>query len=689
MDDRPFSLQPRPAQQRGPQSIVEFIRRVNAEPGGFRGLNSADLRRQIGLQRSKDDADREDDDVDMAGAASEAGSDDDDDDADADAKDIVAARDEILRTILMTHQTSMFALDFISLLLSKENPAQAVTTFSHGLREMVGVGTLGATMLEAPTPLTLSRVPDNKLVAIGKRLVDLNKAADTALAASRRLQREIGAETRYWSEVLGVSQDGWRSFRLPHEPHTMGVKFGFSNAAPEFKANSIAPMRRAEDGSVRLDHGKMGGGSKRIQVSILENGVVVGRSALPPPLPADAPLQDRVKESRDTIFAQELWHEINREGRTVLSKHVRLDKSAVSYTIDSTRTLSVRLETLGEKSRDAEPERAGPQDAVAESLYITLCLLLSAAHRMNEQRRSEPSANRGGPPPAYSLLTPIISYYEYDKAIQELVQFLTAFANVLRSAGLPSSVTMKEPPLSAPPGAAASTALAAILLRPPAVQFDLTITPEARLRILLRPSQLYGAQFAVYCLPPSQPGPGPGPHQNPLASLCPPAGDEFDRIKELCWYLCRAVPRALTAYYYSAVSSAPADGAAPAALEQSQPPSDTATATTTQQTPQTRTHWVVHTNNAGLVDYTAREHRVHFDFGPSPTTATAAGPGEGGGRRLELRLRADFAEGGSGGRIVHREWTWAADDGENKGEGRASLDEIVRQVLLLSPADGT
>ncbi|GAB1311651.1 RNA polymerase II mediator complex subunit [Madurella fahalii] len=626
MNDRPFSLQPRPSLDRGPQNVSEFIRRVNADPGGFRGLDSADLRRQIDARHN--DPDREDDDVDMAGAASEA-------DSDAtETKDVVAARDDILRAIHMTHQTSMFALDFISLLLSKENPAQAVTTFSHGLREMVGVGTLGATMLQTPTPLTLSRVPDNKMVAIGKRLVDLNKAADTALVASKRLQQEIGSETKYWSEVLSVSQEGWRTFRLPHEPHTMGVKFGFSNTAPEFKANGIAPMRRAEDGSVRLEHGKMGGGSKRIQVSILENGLVVGRSSLPPPLAADAPLQDRVKESRDTIFAQELWHEINREGRTVLSRHVRLDKSAVSCALDDTRTISFRLATLGEAD-DAGPEPAGPQDAIAEALYLMLCLLLSAAHRTNELRRSEPSANRG-PPPPYSLLTPIVSYYEFDKNIQQFVQFITAFANVLRSAGLPASIAMKEPPLTAPPGETASLALAAILLRPPVVQFDLTITPESRLRILLKPSPQYGAQFTVHCLPPSQPG-----SQNPLASLCSPAGDEFDRIKELCWYLCRAVPRALTAHYHKTVAAPAVNGQSPPA-----PPS-----------------WAVHTSNAGLVDYKTREHKIHFDFSPSPDTAD---------RRPALRVKADFLDAG---KKVHSEWTWHGLQGE------ANLDEIVRHVL--------
>ena len=634
MSDRPFTLQPRPAPSRGPQSIAEFIQRVNAEPGGFRALNEGDLKREIEANARQND-DNRDDDVEMEGAASEAESDV------SEAKDVTAAREELLRTIHLTHQTSMFALDFVSLLVSKENPAQAVTTFSPGLRDMVGIGTLGATLLETPTVLTQSRVPDNKMVAIGKRLMDLNKAADAALAASKRLQREIGSETKYWSEVLAVSEAGWQTFRLPHEPQTMGVKFGFNNAAPEFKANSIAPMRRSDDGSVRLDHGKMGGGSKRLQVSVLENGVVVGKSSLPRPLPANAPLQDRVKESRDTIFAQELWHEINREGRTLVGRGVRLEKSAVTYATDPTRTISVQLVALDEAYGPGDDQQ-GSQNAVAESLCITMGILLSHAHRANEQRRSEPGANRG-PPRAYSILSPLISYYAYDKTVQNCVQSLAAFIQVLRTAGLDSSVTVKEPPLNALPGAPASTALAAALLRSPIVQFDLTITPQSRLRILLKPSQLYGTVFSVACLPPPEPG-----LRNPLVGLSAPGADEYDRISELLWYLHWTVPRALTAHYKTVV------------LKELIKPRDVNGSSSGSPNPPT---WAVDASNRGIVDYDTGGYGVHFEFDPNPDTGS-----------LELTVKGDFVEEG---KDVHQEWVWP-------GAGE-DLDSVVRQVLSKVP----
>ena len=648
MNDRPFSLQPRSAQRQGPQSIAEFIQRVNAKPGGFRTLNSADLQQQIAARQNGTDVDR---DVDMTGDASEADSDVDE------TKDVAAAREEILRAIHQTHQTSMFALDFVSLLLSKENPAQAVTTFSPGLRDMVGVGTLGATMLDAPTATAQKRVPDNKMVAIGKRLMDLNKAADTALAASKRLQREIGSETKYWSEVLGVSEAGWQTFRLPHEPHTLGVKFGFSNTAPELKGSGIGPLRRAKDGSVRLEHGKMGAGSKRIQVRILENGEVVGRSSLPRPPALDAPLQDRVKESRDTVFAQELWHEISREGRNKLDRFIRIDESAASYALDDSKTITLQLVTLSEEQATV-PEHSGPQDAVANELCIILGLLLSNAHRANELKRSEPTTAKGSTPP-YSILAPLISYYKYDQSVQQCAQSLSDLISVLRSAGLASSIIMKEPALSPPAGAVpASTSLASVLIKPPTVQFDLNITPASRLRVLVKPTPFSRAVFSVSLLRSVHRGPG-GSSTNPLAALCPPSSEDYPDIDALLKYIHGTVPCALTAAYFELAVAAKA---AVASAGDSNGDGDG---------PGAEPMWAMHASRTAIVDLdTGREYGVRFALGPDPATG-----------RLQLAVNGDFVEGkpDEEGKKVHGEWVWP-------GAG-VPLSTVVKRVLSSGPRE--
>jgi mediator of RNA polymerase II transcription subunit 17 len=650
MNDRPFSLQPR-SQRRGPQSIAEFIQRAHARPGGFRSLDSAELQRQIDARQNGHPGADSDRDVDMTGEgdgdASEAASDAEEP---RDAKDVAAAREDFLQAIHQTHQTAMLSLDFVSLLLSKENPAQAVTTLSQGLRDLVGIGTLGATMLDGPTAVAQSRMADSKMVAIGKRLMDLNKAADTALAASKRLQREIGSETKYWSEVLRVSEAGWQTFRLPREPHTLGVKFGFSNTGPELKDSGIGALRRAKDGSVRLEHGRFGGGSKRLQISILENGVVIGRSSLPRPLAPDAPLEERVKESRDTVFAQELWHEICREGRNRLNRSIRIEGSTLTYDLDSGKTISVQLVTLSEEQATAVGQ-SGSQDAVANELCIVLGLLLSNAHRVNELRRSE-TTNARGPAPPYLLLSPLITYYKYDQSVQQCAQSLSTLVSVLRSAGLASSVAMKEQPLNPPLGSVpASTALATLLLKPPPVQFDLSITPASRLRILINPTPVYRATFSVSLLRPLPLPRSPSSSLNPLASLAPPSRLEYTELEALLKYLYRAVLCALTAAYFELAAAVKA---AVAERHGTQP------------------RWAMGASRDAIVDIdTGRSYGVYFGLGPDPATG-----------QLQLTVDGHFVDrgpGGEPGKKVHQAWVWPG--------SMEAMSIVVKRVLSSGPRE--
>ncbi|KAK3693602.1 subunit 17 of mediator complex-domain-containing protein [Podospora appendiculata] len=648
--ESPLTLQPRPPRNRGPQTVAEFIQRINAEPGGFRRLNEADLQVPEAVT-ARSDGTGDDHDVEMADIA--------DPDNAPKSKDIVAARHELLGNIMAARQSAMLSLDFISLLLSKENPVQAAATLTPHLRTMVGIGTLGATTLEGPTTLTQTRIPDNKMIAIGKRLIDGNKAADTALSAAKRLQKEITLETKYWAEVLAVSEKGWSAFRLPQEPHTMGVKFGFSSAAPEFKAKSVAPMRRAEDGAVRLEHGRMSSEPTRLQVRISQNGQVVGSSSLPQALPEDAPLEDRVKEARDTIFAYELWHELNREGRTLLGHDVRLEKSVITYRADPTRTLIFRLVSLGDDQEDPSgPLEPAPEDDDAESLNLVLHLLLANAHRQNELKRSKQSAPNAtkGPPPPYSLLLPIVTYYRHENALKECTNFLSSYSRVLRSAGLNASLTVTEAPISQPSAALPSEALISNLLHPSEVQFDITITPDSRVRLIARPSSAYGTRFLVFLLPSTRAG-----ARNPLSLSFPPASQDsqtraaniiaadffYDNTKELFWYLQNAVPRALALHYAPIIQELKAASPDP-------------------------TNWIIDFSGKGLVDDDTERFGVRFEFALDSDT-----------RCTELRVSGDYRDAAEGREIIHRDWRWSVADGREDNGG--SLEEIVRHVLFNGP----
>lgn len=121
----------------------------------------------------------------------------------------------------------MLTLDSLSLLLSKQSPTQAGLTLSQQLREMVGIGTLGADRLDEPM-VNPHKAEDEEEVALGWTLMQINETRDAAEAAGKLLQREVEAESKYWEDVVAVKRCGWSICRVPRSRDMLGVRFGFS-----------------------------------------------------------------------------------------------------------------------------------------------------------------------------------------------------------------------------------------------------------------------------------------------------------------------------------------------------------------------------------------------------------------------------------------------------------------------------
>ena len=121
----------------------------------------------------------------------------------------------------------MQALDFVSLLLTKDLPVQASATINPALREAVPMGSLGADKLSASRYTDAEKL-DNRQVAKAWKVQSLSKTVDTILESATRLEKEIEKETKYWEQILSVSDAGWALCRLRNEKHTLGVRFGFT-----------------------------------------------------------------------------------------------------------------------------------------------------------------------------------------------------------------------------------------------------------------------------------------------------------------------------------------------------------------------------------------------------------------------------------------------------------------------------
>jgi mediator of RNA polymerase II transcription subunit 17 len=103
---------------------------------------------------------------------------------------------------------------------------------------MAGTGTLGMDKIQA-SRVTDAQKEDNRRVAKGWKIQNLNKTVDTILESATRLEKEMETETKYWEQVLAVSDSGWAVCRLPNEKHTLGVRFGFSECKWSLSVESI------------------------------------------------------------------------------------------------------------------------------------------------------------------------------------------------------------------------------------------------------------------------------------------------------------------------------------------------------------------------------------------------------------------------------------------------------------------
>ncbi|KAH6648771.1 subunit 17 of mediator complex-domain-containing protein [Truncatella angustata] len=559
----PFSLRPWPTGDKKPKSLGEFITRVNAERGGFRNVTEAELREEV---QAKDEGR-----MDGSNSSPDGEADSDDDAADGEKpKTIIEAREEFLRNIEFAHQSAMLSLDFISLLLSKEMPNQANMTLSPALRDLVGFGVLGASRLHESN-LTPARIQDDLTVATGWRLMGTNKMVDSVLEAAERLEKEISLETKYWADVLAVSDNGWTVASLPYEPHSLGVRYGFAESAPEYRNSSIAPLRRNDDGTVRIERGLANGGSKRVRAVVERDGLIIGKSHLPGRVPDDAPLQDRVLEARNTILSQELWFEINREARTLLSLNIQPIDDRIIYHVDADTKVVLTVEDLDKADAGGESH----DDQMANTIVLGLHFLLLFSHRLNYFKRTQSTqtnTSRNNAP--LSILRPLISRLTFDNACSKLTYFLTGLKTILQNAGLPSvdfaQSTIPPVPQLAPAQisqlalqqiwrASPSEALMINMAQLLELTVELTITPQARIALRGRSfvTPLATTQFMVKLLEPLNTNPATqGQSQaqeqsqqvpNPLEDAYPPfMTDSYPNVDEALYYIRQASIRAVT-----------------------------------------------------------------------------------------------------------------------------------------------
>lgn len=98
---------------------------------------------------------------------------------------------------------------------------------SQPIKEMVPLGSLGVEKMQEPSRSEAEKVTED-MVGLGWRLQSLTRSADSLLNSTTRLGEEMEHEATYWQQILSVKETGWSICRVPGDPHTLGVRFGFA-----------------------------------------------------------------------------------------------------------------------------------------------------------------------------------------------------------------------------------------------------------------------------------------------------------------------------------------------------------------------------------------------------------------------------------------------------------------------------
>lgn len=519
-------------------------------------------------------------------------------------------------------QSGLIAVDFVSLLLSKDRPTQALHTLSPIVRDKAGIGTLSAgrianaaqaaralqsqkgsvaTNLDETTKFNAQRLIEHKTECVGWQLLAMDRACEVLKVGRKRLRAEMRREEKYWTEVLAVRDKGWTLSRMPGQRRVLRVKFGFSESAPDLRALSFAPLRRVKNGQVALDLSALGAPSA-IVVTLRKRSknskgeVKTGRSPLATRLADSASLEDRILEARNTVNAKELWRELNREARLMISHGVVFRDSEIVFPAgaDTEGTITIEplyhrpstnISTAEKKKRDDEATHDPHLNDIAAGLCTSLQLFLAHGHRDHYRQRSSPQplTDTVPLPPIYYMLRPIVANLKYEKAIQHISQYLADVCDILHGLGLDGSrFTLYERPLSTsipPQGAAgqrpgqggqppqavpsASEGLCNAFLAPREFSFEFTINPEVRILVRCRTTVVpLKAQYLIQLLPPVSfltsaaaanasggplAPPAPPPPRNPLLDTFPPA-DNYGTLRDVLDYLGRATAHVLTAH---------------------------------------------------------------------------------------------------------------------------------------------
>ena len=204
-------------------------------------------------------------------------------------------------------------------------------------------------------------------------------------------------------------------------------------AAPTFRDRGLAALRSDPvTGCIDLDTGTLSGSPSTIRVRIQQRktGKLIAVSvALDDSVDENGEesqsIEAAILAARNSLYDEELHHELHREARTMLNRGVKCKSEVIVLPLKGDREVLIDLVPTTDFTADVKntdiangvgrDEVDATDVKLATTIALSARMLLSRAHRQNLERRAKP------PPPLtekklprhiYSILRPILTELE-------------------------------------------------------------------------------------------------------------------------------------------------------------------------------------------------------------------------------------------------------------------------------------
>ena len=189
-------------------------------------------------------------------------------------------------------------------------------------------------------------------------------------------------------------------------------------------------------------------GDRTIRVRLLDQGKPIASSMTATAKPAmDASVEAEILNARNSIFDEELHHEIHREARNLVNQGVRCVGTSILIPFESNKQLEIDLVSTEDNTLDNAAEHDIRSGRIVHSAILVLRILLSDAHRQSLRSRSKkPPALRESKPSRqlYPILKPVVEYLQHRSHVRTLRDFLAELRATIEKAGLSLVIGMTE-----------------------------------------------------------------------------------------------------------------------------------------------------------------------------------------------------------------------------------------------------